>query len=106
MYTWETFQQKILIEDFRDTKGRPKHTRFVKDLFYKFSDELLEHHGFDMHTCSCCGIKSNDWQGKPIVIELDHINGVTNDSRLDNLRMLCPNCHSQTPNYKNRRNSG
>jgi 5-methylcytosine-specific restriction endonuclease McrA len=106
MYNWETFKQNILVEDLRTSKGLPRHTRLAKKLFYKFSDELLEYYGFDMHTCSCCGIKSNNWQGKDIVIELDHINGITNDSRIENLRMLCPNCHSQTPNYKNRKNSG
>lgn len=44
-----------------------------------------------------CGITT--WQEKPIVIQLHHINGNPTDNRIENLQMLCPNCHSQTENY-------
>jgi hypothetical protein len=47
--------------------------------------------------CEHCGI--NSWQGRKLVIQIDHINGDGRDYRLENLRMLCPNCHSQTPTY-------
>ncbi|HLI96996.1 MAG TPA: HNH endonuclease signature motif containing protein [Candidatus Baltobacteraceae bacterium] len=50
--------------------------------------------------CEQCGLTG--WQGKPLMMHLDHINGVRNDHRLENLRMLCPNCHSQTPTYGGR----
>ncbi len=50
--------------------------------------------------CSRCGI--SDWRDKPLTIHIDHINGVKDDWRLDNLRMLCPNCHSQTPTFSGR----
>jgi 5-methylcytosine-specific restriction endonuclease McrA len=50
--------------------------------------------------CSRCGIA--DWRGKPLPIHLDHINGVKDDWRLENVRMLCPNCHSQTPTFSGR----
>ncbi len=51
-----------------------------------------------------CSIE-NTWNGKPIVLQLDHINGINNDHRIENLRFLCPNCHSQTDTYsgKNRK---
>lgn len=48
--------------------------------------------------CSLCGI-GPEWNGKPLTLQLDHINGVFNDHRRENLRLLCPNCHSQTPTY-------
>ena len=47
--------------------------------------------------CNNCGI--SEWLGVPISLELDHINGIGYDHRLENLRMLCPNCHSQTDTY-------
>ena len=47
--------------------------------------------------CSVCGIR--EWLGKVLVLHLDHINGRNNDNRLCNLRLLCPNCHSQTDTY-------
>lgn len=59
-----------------------------------------------------CGIcRLSEWQGKPLSIQIDHINGIRNDNRLENLRMLCPNCHSQTEtfasrNWKNIQRSG
>lgn len=52
------------------------------------------------YKCAICGII--EWQGKTLSLELDHINGENNDNRLENLRFLCPNCHSQTTTYGSR----
>ena len=51
-----------------------------------------------------CGL--TEWKGKPISLQLDHINGDKLDHRIQNLRLLCPNCHSQTDTFagKNKRN--
>lgn len=57
------------------------------------------------YKCKKCGIK--EWQGETIVLDLDHVNGNNRDNRLENLRYLCPNCHSQTDTYKGRnKNTG
>lgn len=51
--------------------------------------------------CSKCNQKPS-WNGESLTLQLDHINGVHNDNRLENLRLLCPNCHSQTSNFAGR----
>lgn len=53
--------------------------------------------------CVECGV-GVEYNGKPLTLQLDHINGKCNDNRLENLRFLCPNCHSQTRTFgsKNR----
>lgn len=45
--------------------------------------------------CSCCGIPPT-WAGQPLSLQLDHIDGNSDNNHLSNLRLLCPNCHSQT----------
>ena len=50
------------------------------------------------YVCCFCG-NNGFWNEKKISLHLDHINGINNDNRLDNLRFLCPNCHSQTETY-------
>lgn len=49
------------------------------------------------HACLLCGIK--DWQGKPIVFQFDHLDGNPDNNTKENVRMMCPNCHSQTETY-------
>lgn len=57
------------------------------------------------YNCNYCGI--SEWMDRPIVLELNHINGVNTDNSISNLELLCPNCHSQTDNFrsKNRKKS-
>ena len=50
------------------------------------------------NTCLFC--KLGEWLGRPLILELDHINGDRSDESRGNLRLLCPNCHSTTPTYK------
>lgn len=52
------------------------------------------------YECKICKISS--WEGKELSLHLDHINGDNSDHRLENLRFLCPNCHSQTSTYAGR----
>lgn len=54
------------------------------------------------YECSEC-LLGDSYNDKPLSLQLDHINGVSNDNRLENLRFLCPNCHSQTPTFAGKR---
>lgn len=60
---------------------------------------IINHHLLP-YKCAICGCSK--WNGKTLSLELDHINGINNDNRLENLRFLCPNCHSQTVTYGSR----
>lgn len=52
------------------------------------------------YKCNICHISS--WLGEALTLHLDHINGISNDNRKENLRLLCPNCHQQTETWGNK----
>jgi 5-methylcytosine-specific restriction endonuclease McrA len=88
------------------TKTGPKGKRqdldaiLVKDSTYKYTTALkkrLVRAGLLEYRCYLCGI--HEWENKELTLEMDHANGDRNDNRIDNLRLLCPNCHSQTPTH-------
>ena len=69
---------------------------------YKLKNRLLKE-GLKNAKCECCGL--TEWRGKPIPLELHHINGNNRDHRLMNLQLLCPNCHALTNTYRGRNKS-
>ena len=78
----------------------------VKDYEYN-SNKLRKRliiEGLKNHRCECCEL--SEWLGEPIPLELDHIDGNHYNNMLENLKILCPNCHAKTPTYrgKNKKN--
>ena len=73
--------------------ARPINTRTLHRRFIQLTGRLPRCESDD------CGI--TDWKGRPLTMHLDHINGVNNDNRIENLQWLCPNCHQQTPTWGN-----
>jgi hypothetical protein len=67
---------------------------------YKLKKRLLAEN-LKQAVCESCGIR--EWLGHPVPLELDHINGDTLDNRLENLRILCPNCHALTQTYRGKK---
>lgn len=58
----------------------------------------LVQEGYLENICGICRMPP-EWNGKPLVFHLDHINGIHTDNRIENFRLMCPNCHSQTETF-------
>ena len=76
---------EILVEHSTYTNSNTLRKRLLKE-------------GVKEYKCECCN--RTEWLGKPIKLELHHINGVKDDLRIENLQILCPNCHAYTDNYR------
>lgn len=64
---------------------------------YKLLRKLIAE-GYKVYKCDVCGV--SEWCGKPITLQLHHIDGDHLNNSLENLQVLCPNCHSQTSNFR------
>ncbi|KDN74711.1 hypothetical protein DF19_28310 [Streptomyces olindensis] len=88
-------------------KSRPASARRPEDILVKHAGtrrtravvlrRALQEVGVP-EECADCGI-GPEWLGKPLTLEVDHINGDRSDDRLENLRLLCPNCHAVTSTW-------
>jgi Zn finger protein HypA/HybF involved in hydrogenase expression len=85
---------------FPNRKAIPLEKVMIKNSTYDRGSlkRRLLRDGILENKCILCG-QEDIWQGQKLVMILDHINGVHNDHREENIRMLCPNCNSQTPTF-------
>jgi hypothetical protein len=94
----------------RTTTGRPPTNRLTPEQVLvvlpegtqRQKTEILRRAMIDSgipHKCAVCG-NLGRWQGKPLVLDIDHRNGEWRDNRRENLRFLCPNCHTQTDTWR------
>jgi hypothetical protein len=85
----------------------PPDTILVEESTYRGGTSKLKSRlvaaGLLREACAKCGV--SEWHGERLSLHLDHVNGRSTDNRIENLRLLCPNCHSLTPTYcgKNKR---
>jgi len=82
-------ERKFVLDDILNGK----HPQYPTG---KLKKRLLENKIFQ-NICSECGV--TEWNGKKLVMHLDHKDGDRHNHKLSNVRMLCPNCHSQTDTY-------
>ncbi len=105
----ESFDLTKMKANFKiSRKMRGKNSYKIEDIFTedckiyrKEIKRLLIQHNIIEYKCAHCkntGVHND----KPLILQLEHINGVNNDNRLENLCFLCPNCHSQTPSFSGR----
>lgn len=113
---FSTFKRKALkLECYKTNqsgKGKPKNNPSIplNEILegkhpqyntFKLKNRLIKE-GLKQNKCEECGLH-NTWNGKPISCELDHIDGNPRNHLMVNLRIICPNCHSQTPTFRSKK---
>lgn len=109
MHNYPDAYQKCKINNIGTIKIIPEiwikyvlENKITCDKSWKVLNVLVDT-GYKEYKCECCGI--NEWNGKRITLQLHHKNGNHKDNSLENLEILCPNCHTQTDNYGSKNTS-
>lgn len=90
---YAAYQRKIKIDKW--LKGEHDGRRGKTATAQWIKQYLIEQRG---HRCECC--KNEMWLDNPIMLELDHIDGDFLNNKIENLKLLCLNCHGMTPTYR------
>ncbi len=114
---YKELNNRIIQDDLclNGLKANKKGKSFGVFKSFKLEDILIENSTYPRHELKARLIKGNlieykcaicnnigEWNNQKLVLQIDHINGVNCDNRIENLRFLCPNCHTQTQTYAGR----
>lgn len=101
----KTSKEDERIEQMASKKRLEFNDVFCENSPYRGSNQMLlkrlVKEGHREYKCEVCGIF--EWMNNPLVLQLDHINGNNTDNQIKNLRIICPNCHTQTPTFGKRK---
>lgn len=97
-------EQRLSKYDFEEQQRRAQETKLLKSWSRPYSQmshdavkkRLLAERGYNCEICGC----GHMWNGMSLTLEMDHIDGNSKNNSVENLRILCPNCHSQTPTHR------
>lgn len=112
---WKTLKQRLLEENIDFSHFDGKKYKTASSAIISLENIMVENSSYSRgslkkrllkekileNKCYECG-QLPFWNGKPLVLHLEHINGVSNDHRLENLNILCGHCHSQTKTFAGR----
>lgn len=96
------------IDKFKIDCSHMLHQAINQGVEFKTFDDLISNDAIKSrlvkergHKCEVCNL--TEWLNKPICLELEHIDGNNRNNKRLNLKLICPNCHSQTPTWRNRK---
>jgi 5-methylcytosine-specific restriction endonuclease McrA len=98
-FTYSNWNKGLTSNDHQSIKQKPIEEILIDNsgwTSFSIKNRLLKE-GLKERKCERCG--RTEWEGVEIPLELHHLNGKHNDNRLENLQILCPNCHALTDNY-------